>query len=148
MKVLYTILALAALCMMVLAKTQRVGDECNWSKNCQQYADGVGPAWAGGRITCAVPQDHSPDSCGSGNDNRNNFYGLSELCLLPNTAANAASTKVTAPKLPPSTASSGPRTGWPTPGQRSATNRPRTLVNSFRTPSLLAPSTPSSYRRP
>ncbi|GAK65884.1 uncharacterized protein PAN0_010d4106 [Moesziomyces antarcticus] len=75
MKVLSTILMLGAFCMMVVASTQRVGDECNWSKNCQQYADGVGPDWAKGRITCAVPQDHSPDSCGSGNDNRNNFYG-------------------------------------------------------------------------
>lgn len=64
-----------ALLMMVEAATQRVGDECNWKKNCQAYADGVGPAWANGAITCAIPQSQTPETCGSGNDNRSDFWG-------------------------------------------------------------------------
>ncbi|KAJ1597236.1 hypothetical protein NDA14_001610 [Ustilago hordei] len=63
------------LMMVVEAKTQRVGDECNWKRNCQQYADGVGQDWAKGEITCAVPQGNSPETCGSGDDRRTDFYG-------------------------------------------------------------------------
>ncbi|CBQ73267.1 conserved hypothetical protein [Sporisorium reilianum SRZ2] len=61
---------------LVEAKTQRVGDECNWKKNCQAQADGVGPAWANGAITCAVPQANAPETCGYGDKKaRNRFYG-------------------------------------------------------------------------
>ncbi|CDU26415.1 uncharacterized protein SPSC_06609 [Sporisorium scitamineum] len=61
---------------MVEAATQRVGDECNYKKNCQSHADGVGPDWAKGEITCAVPQANAPETCGSGNKkDRNRFYG-------------------------------------------------------------------------
>lgn len=63
------------LMMVVEAKTQRVGDECNWKKNCQANANGVGPTWAKGAITCAVPQSNNPETCGSGDDRRTKFYG-------------------------------------------------------------------------
>ena len=42
----------------VEAGTQRLGDECNWKKNCQNPVDGAGPEWAKGQVTCAVPQEN------------------------------------------------------------------------------------------
>lgn len=60
---------------VVEGKTQRVGDECNWSKNCQPSADGVGPAWANGAITCAIPASQKPETCGSASPDRNGFWG-------------------------------------------------------------------------
>lgn len=69
----FVLLALAV--VSVDAKTQRVGDECNWKKNCQSHADGAGPSWAGGAITCAVPADHAPETCGSSDGRRSDFYG-------------------------------------------------------------------------
>ncbi|EST05166.1 hypothetical protein PSEUBRA_005428 [Kalmanozyma brasiliensis GHG001] len=59
----------------VEGKTQRVGDECNWKVNCQSHADGAGPSWAGGAITCAVPADNKPEACGSNDGRRSDFYG-------------------------------------------------------------------------
>ncbi|SPC66083.1 uncharacterized protein UHOD_04531 [Ustilago sp. UG-2017b] len=67
------------LMMVVEAGTQRVGDECNWEKNCQSHADGVAPSWAKGKITCAVPQSNSPETCGSSDDNKSAFYGTCKV---------------------------------------------------------------------
>ena len=58
-----------------MASTQRLGDECNWSKNCQSYVDGAGPDWAGHKVTCAVPQNQNPEKCNSNKDTRDGFWG-------------------------------------------------------------------------
>ena len=65
----------------VCAKAQHVGGECNWTKNCVASVEGVGPAWAGNAVTCAVPKDHSPETCGSNDPKKNDFYGYVQLTL-------------------------------------------------------------------
>ncbi|SNX83829.1 uncharacterized protein MEPE_02537 [Melanopsichium pennsylvanicum] len=79
LQILFMLISTITISSMVVvqveAKTQRVGDECNWSKNCQQNADGVGPAWANGEITCAIPQNQSPETCSSHRKTRNAFWG-------------------------------------------------------------------------
>lgn len=73
---LCALLSVSVFATTVEAGTQRLGDECNWTKNCQSYVEGAGPGWANGEVTCAVPQDHAPESCGSGDKKkRNKFYG-------------------------------------------------------------------------
>lgn len=63
--------------MSVRAATQRVGDSCSYKQNCQDWAEGVGPDWAKGAITCAVPQDGKPEKCGSGDKKgRDEFSGV------------------------------------------------------------------------
>lgn len=53
----------------------KVGGECNWKKNCQQFVDGAGPDWAHHEVTCAVPASQSPEHCSSDKQERNEFWG-------------------------------------------------------------------------
>ena len=56
------------------AKSQHPGDECNYKKNCAGYVTGVGAAWAGNRVTCAVYKTNYPETCGS-KEHRGKFKG-------------------------------------------------------------------------
>ncbi|PWY99505.1 hypothetical protein BCV70DRAFT_201071 [Testicularia cyperi] len=58
---------------------QEVGEMCNYKKNCYSWNGGAGDPWANGRVTCAVPQNMSPEGCGSSEDKRGDFSGICKM---------------------------------------------------------------------